>query len=118
MTATDQLLFQGADWDFRTLQKICDTCEQVACGREQEGLGGIRWLARRGLVNAHVDFLPQVRDLVMIAPIAIQETHQGLFVRQHFTREPCIDRFSHHAILGYGQQVVEWGNASNDSSCR
>ena len=23
MTATDQLLFQGADWDFRTLQRIC-----------------------------------------------------------------------------------------------
>ena len=30
MTATDQLLFQGADWDFRTLQRICDACEQVA----------------------------------------------------------------------------------------
>src|SRR5437764_922492 len=30
MTATDQLLFEGADWDFRTLQRICDACEQVA----------------------------------------------------------------------------------------
>src|SRR6266545_3164560 len=30
MTATDQLLFEGADWDFRMLQRICDACEQVA----------------------------------------------------------------------------------------
>ncbi|HMM87699.1 SpoVR family protein [Bradyrhizobium sp.] len=30
MSATGQLLFQGADWDFHTLQRICDTCEQVA----------------------------------------------------------------------------------------
>ena len=30
MTATDQLLFEGADWDFRTLQRICDACEQVS----------------------------------------------------------------------------------------
>src|SRR5437764_6551876 len=29
MTATDQLLFEGADWDFRTLQRICDACEQI-----------------------------------------------------------------------------------------
>ena len=36
MTATDQLLFQGADWDFRTLQRICDACEQVA--RDELGL--------------------------------------------------------------------------------
>src|SRR6476469_4379927 len=36
MTATGQLLFQGADWDFRTLQRICDACEQVA--RDELGL--------------------------------------------------------------------------------
>ena len=36
MTATDQLLFQGADWDFRTLQRIYDACEQVA--RDELGL--------------------------------------------------------------------------------
>src|SRR3979409_1161193 len=36
MTATDQLLFQGADWDFRTLQRICDACEQGA--RDELGL--------------------------------------------------------------------------------
>ncbi len=36
MTATDQLLFEGADWDFRTLQRICDACEQVA--RDELGL--------------------------------------------------------------------------------
>jgi stage V sporulation protein R len=36
MTATDQLLFQGADWDFRTLQRICDACEQIA--RDELGL--------------------------------------------------------------------------------
>jgi stage V sporulation protein R len=30
MTATDPLLFRGADWDFHTLQRICDACEQVA----------------------------------------------------------------------------------------
>jgi spore cortex formation protein SpoVR/YcgB (stage V sporulation) len=30
MSATDQLLFRGADWDFHTLQRICDACEQVA----------------------------------------------------------------------------------------
>src|SRR5512133_2153067 len=30
MTAADQLLFEGADWDFRTLQRICDACEEVA----------------------------------------------------------------------------------------
>src|SRR6266540_2117088 len=30
MTATDELLFEGADWDFRMLQRICDACEQVA----------------------------------------------------------------------------------------
>ena len=31
MTATDQLLFQGADWDFPTLQRISDACEEIAC---------------------------------------------------------------------------------------
>src|SRR5437870_4399931 len=36
MTATDQLLFEGADWDFRTLQRVCDACEQVA--RDELGL--------------------------------------------------------------------------------
>src|SRR5881392_603899 len=36
MTATDQLLFDGADWDFRTLQRICNACEQVA--RDELGL--------------------------------------------------------------------------------
>src|SRR4249920_232464 len=36
MTASDQLLFPGADWDFRTLQRICDACEQVA--RDELGL--------------------------------------------------------------------------------
>src|SRR5437879_4949936 len=30
MTATGELLFEGADWDFRTLQRICGACEQVA----------------------------------------------------------------------------------------
>src|SRR5215216_4994929 len=30
MTATDQLLFDGADWDFRTLQRIHDACEEIA----------------------------------------------------------------------------------------
>src|SRR5881628_472382 len=30
MIATDQLLFEGADWDFRTLQRIHDACEGVA----------------------------------------------------------------------------------------
>src|SRR4249919_2751334 len=29
---TDQLLFQGADWDFHTLQRITDACEEVALG--------------------------------------------------------------------------------------
>jgi stage V sporulation protein R len=36
MTATDQLLFQGADWDFQTLQRICDACEDIA--RNELGL--------------------------------------------------------------------------------
>jgi stage V sporulation protein R len=36
MTTTDQLLFEGADWDFRTLQRICDACEQIA--RDELGL--------------------------------------------------------------------------------
>ena len=36
MTATDQLLFQGADWDFRTLQRIYDACEEIA--RDELGL--------------------------------------------------------------------------------
>jgi stage V sporulation protein R len=36
MTATDQLLFEGADWDFRTLQRVCDACEQIA--RDELGL--------------------------------------------------------------------------------
>ena len=30
MSATDQLLFQGADWDFPTLQRIYDACEEIA----------------------------------------------------------------------------------------
>src|SRR5215216_3847109 len=30
MTATDQLLFDGADWDFQTLQRINEACEGVA----------------------------------------------------------------------------------------
>ena len=30
MSSTDQLLFRGADWDFHTLQRICDACERVA----------------------------------------------------------------------------------------
>src|SRR5918997_5081070 len=36
MSATDQLLFDGADWNFRTLQRICDACEEVA--RDELGL--------------------------------------------------------------------------------
>ena len=31
MTATAQRLFEGADWDFSTLQRIHDACEEVAC---------------------------------------------------------------------------------------
>src|SRR5450631_524366 len=30
MTAKAERLFEGADWDFRTLQRIHDACEQVA----------------------------------------------------------------------------------------
>ena len=36
MGATDQLLFQGADWDFQTLQRNCDACEEIA--RDELGL--------------------------------------------------------------------------------
>jgi spore cortex formation protein SpoVR/YcgB (stage V sporulation) len=36
MSAPNQLLFRGADWDFHTLQRICDACEQVA--RDELGL--------------------------------------------------------------------------------
>ncbi len=36
MSAPNQLLFQGADWDFHTLQRICDACEHVA--RDELGL--------------------------------------------------------------------------------
>jgi stage V sporulation protein R len=36
MTATDQLLFHGADWDFQTLQRISDACEDIA--RSELGL--------------------------------------------------------------------------------
>ncbi len=36
MTATDQLLFRGADWDFLTLQRISDACEEIA--RSELGL--------------------------------------------------------------------------------
>src|SRR5918997_1303439 len=36
MSATDQLLFDGADWNFRTLQRICDAGEEV--GRDELGL--------------------------------------------------------------------------------
>ncbi len=36
MSTPNQLLFQGADWDFHTLQRICDACEQVA--RDELGL--------------------------------------------------------------------------------
>lgn len=36
MTATDQLLFHGADWDFPTLQRISDACEEIA--RSELGL--------------------------------------------------------------------------------
>ena len=30
MTATAERLFQGADWDFLTLQRIHDACEGIA----------------------------------------------------------------------------------------
>jgi len=30
MTATDERLFEGADWDFPTLQRIHDACEEIA----------------------------------------------------------------------------------------
>jgi stage V sporulation protein R len=36
MSTPNQLLFQGADWDFHTLQRICDACEEVA--RNELGL--------------------------------------------------------------------------------
>ena len=36
MSATDQLLFQGADWDFPALQRIYDACEEIAL--EEMGL--------------------------------------------------------------------------------
>jgi spore cortex formation protein SpoVR/YcgB (stage V sporulation) len=36
MTATSELLFQGADWDFSTLQRVHDACEDIA--RSELGL--------------------------------------------------------------------------------
>jgi spore cortex formation protein SpoVR/YcgB (stage V sporulation) len=36
MSVPNRLLFQGADWDFHTLQRVCDACEQVA--RDELGL--------------------------------------------------------------------------------
>jgi len=36
MTATEQRLFEGADWDFPTLQRIHDACEEIA--RSELGL--------------------------------------------------------------------------------
>lgn len=36
MTATADLLFQGADWDFPTLQRVHDACEEIA--RSELGL--------------------------------------------------------------------------------
>jgi spore cortex formation protein SpoVR/YcgB (stage V sporulation) len=30
MTATAERLFEGADWDFATLQRIHDACEEIA----------------------------------------------------------------------------------------
>ena len=30
MSATDQLLFRGADWDFLALQRIHDACQGIA----------------------------------------------------------------------------------------
>ena len=35
MTATTERLFEGADWDFQTLQRIHDACEEIA----RSGLG-------------------------------------------------------------------------------
>src|SRR5216684_4695457 len=32
MTATSERLFEGADWDFQTLQRIHDACEKLALG--------------------------------------------------------------------------------------
>src|ERR1700738_2876776 len=36
MTATSERLFEGADWDFQTLQRIHDACEEIA--RSELGL--------------------------------------------------------------------------------
>ena len=36
MGSSDGRLFEGADWDFQTLQRVHDACEQVA--RKELGL--------------------------------------------------------------------------------
>ncbi|MGO8655203.1 SpoVR family protein, partial [Rhizobium ruizarguesonis] len=32
MRPRERLLFEGADWDFATLQRIHDACEEIALG--------------------------------------------------------------------------------------
>ena len=58
MTETVERLFEGADWDFPTLQRIHDTCEEIA--RSELGLDVYNMrprLAEKGL--RYVESLPE-----------------------------------------------------------
>src|SRR6185312_4534146 len=48
----------------------------------------LRQLLARGRPDAGVNFLAQVDDVALVAPIAVEELHEDRFQRQHFADEP------------------------------
>ena len=55
-----------------------------------KGFDGTRNLFVRSLVNAHIDLLAEVVDVVFVAPIMVQEVHQSGFQRQYFPDKPNV----------------------------
>ncbi len=62
--------------------------QDVARGAEDEGLGVFRPLGARRLADPHIDLLPEIGDIGLVAPIVLQELHERRLQRQDFMREP------------------------------
>jgi hypothetical protein len=57
-------------------------------GRENELPCAFRNLGARGFEHAHIDFLPQIDDVALVAPIVLQILHQYRFQRYDFAHKP------------------------------
>ena len=71
--------------------------QQIARRGEQKALGIVGNLALRRFEHAHIDFLPQIGDVALVAPIVTQILHQDRLQRQNLADEPSRDGIGFHS---------------------